>query len=114
VSNDKKLNEHQLGAVRFGKGPLLIIAGAGTGKTTVITHRIKNLIDSKLAEANQILAITFTEKAAAEMEARLDELLPMGMIQTTVCTFHSLCDQILRATFSPVRMPHRPKPWPNS
>ena len=95
-SIQKKLNKEQLAAVTTGPGPLLIIAGAGTGKTTVITRRIQHLIDTKAATPDQILAITFTEKAASEMESRLDEILPYGVTQSTVCTFHSLCDRILR------------------
>ncbi len=92
---EKTLNKQQLEAVAHGHGPLMIIAGAGTGKTTVVTHRIKHLIDSNLATPDQILAITFTEKAAHEMESRLDELLPLGF-QVSVHTFHGLCDQVLR------------------
>ena len=96
MPESKKLNQQQQAAVTHKTGPLLIIAGAGTGKTTVITHRVKHLIDSALARPDQILAITFTEKAASEMETRLDELLPMGVTQVTVSTFHSVCDRILR------------------
>ena len=63
-----KLNKEQKEAVVHGNGPLLIVAGAGTGKTTVITQRIVNLIEKKLAKPEEILAVTFTEKAAFEME----------------------------------------------
>ncbi len=61
------LNKEQQSAVEYDQGPLLIVAGAGTGKTKVITHRIVHLISSKKAQPDEILALTFTEKAAAEM-----------------------------------------------
>ena len=69
-----KLNKEQKEAVLCNKGPLLIVAGAGTGKTTVITQRIVNLIEGKLAKPEEILAVTFTEKAAFEMEERVDQV----------------------------------------
>ncbi len=93
---EKKLNTSQLEAVTHGEGPLLIIAGAGTGKTTVITERVKHLISEGLATPSEILALTFTEKAANEMEGRIDEALPLGYAQMWVMTFHSFCDRILR------------------
>jgi len=92
-----KLNKEQLAAIKYGKGPLLIIAGAGTGKTTVITERIKYLILSKLAKPDEILALTFTEKAAREMEERVDIAMPYGYTQMWISTFHSFCDRVLRA-----------------
>lgn len=92
-----KLNMEQLKAVKFGNGPLLIIAGAGTGKTTVITERIKHLIVDKKVKPDQILALTFTEKAAREMEERVDLALPYGYTNMWISTFHSFCDRILRA-----------------
>ena len=95
VSN-LKLNKEQIEAIKFGTGPLLIIAGAGTGKTTVITERIKYLIFSKKAEPSEILALTFTEKAAREMEERVDVAMPYGYTQMWIMTFHSFCDKILR------------------
>lgn len=95
-SQEKKLNKEQLAAVKHGQGPLLIIAGAGTGKTTVITERIKYLITKKLAKPSEILALTFTDKAAREMEERVDLALPYGYTQMWIATFHSFCDQILR------------------
>ena len=74
----KDLNTEQKKAVTHGSGPLLIVAGAGTGKTTVITRRIAWLILDQKLKANEILALTFTEKAAEEMETRVDKLLPLG------------------------------------
>jgi len=91
-----KLNSEQKKAVRFGFGPLLIIAGAGTGKTTVITERIKNLIIKQNIKPQEILALTFTEKAALEMETRVDTAMPYGYTQMWISTFHKFCDRILR------------------
>lgn len=95
-TSEKKLNKQQLQAVKHGKGPLLIIAGAGTGKTTVITERIKHLITKGFAKPEEILALTFTEKGATEMETRIDVALPLGYGDMWVMTFHSFCDRILR------------------
>lgn len=95
-SANLKLNSDQLKAVKHGKGPLLIIAGAGTGKTTVITERVKYLISTGLAKPEEILALTFTEKSAHEMEERIDVAMPLGYTQMWVMTFHSFCDQVLR------------------
>ncbi|MFH1462526.1 MAG: UvrD-helicase domain-containing protein [bacterium] len=92
----KKLNKEQKEAVVHDKGPLLIVAGAGTGKTTVITQRIAYLIEKGLAKPEEILAVTFTEKAAGEMEERVDNLLPYGYVDLWVSTFHSFCERILR------------------
>lgn len=95
-SSDIKLNKEQIDAIKHGKGPLLIIAGAGTGKTTVVTERIKYLILSKFAKPSEILGLTFTEKAAREMEERVDIGLPYGYTQMWIMTFHSFCDRTLR------------------
>ncbi|MCX6704868.1 MAG: ATP-dependent helicase, partial [Candidatus Woesebacteria bacterium] len=95
-TSNLKLNKEQQDAIKFGNGPLLIIAGAGTGKTTVITERIKYLIFSGKAKPSEILALTFTEKAAREMEERVDVAMPYGYIQMWIMTFHSFCDKILR------------------
>jgi DNA helicase-2/ATP-dependent DNA helicase PcrA len=89
-------NKEQTKAIKYQKGPLLIIAGAGTGKTTVITERIKYLIHSNISKPSEILALTFTEKAAKEMEERVDISLPFGYTQMWISTFHSFCDRILR------------------
>jgi DNA helicase-2/ATP-dependent DNA helicase PcrA len=72
------LNSNQKKAVEHKKGPLLIIAGAGTGKTSVITQRIVHIIKQKLAKPTEILALTFTEKAADEMQERVDIEMPYG------------------------------------
>ena len=91
------LNKEQVEAIEYGEGPLLIIAGAGTGKTTVVTERIKWLISQNLAKPAEILALTFTDKAAREMETRVDVAMPYGYTQMWISTFHSFCDRILRA-----------------
>lgn len=90
------LNSEQKAAITYKGGPLLIIAGAGTGKTTVITERIKHLILKEKAATDQILALTFTQKAAGEMEERVDIALPYGYTDLWVMTFHAFCDRLLR------------------
>lgn len=93
----KKLNKEQLAAIQHKNGPLLIIAGAGTGKTTVVTERIKYLVEKGFAKPSEILALTFTEKAAQEMQERVDIAMPYGYTQMWISTFHSFCDRVLRA-----------------
>ena len=91
----KDLNVEQKKAVTHGAGPLLIVAGAGTGKTTVITRRIGWLILNKKLKANEVLALTFTEKAAEEMDTRVDKLLPLGYEDLWINTFHEFGKRIL-------------------
>jgi len=90
------LNKEQRTAVTHEKGPLLLIAGAGTGKTTVIANKILWLIRERGIRPDNILALTFTEKTAAEMEERVDKLLPMGLNQVRIATFHGFCERLLR------------------
>ena len=92
----KDLNSQQKEAVTTTGGPLLVIAGAGTGKTAVIARRIAYIIEKKLAKPVEILALTFTDKAAGEMEERVDQLVPYGFIDTWISTFHAFGDRILR------------------
>lgn len=92
----KNLNEGQIKAVTHTGGPLLIIAGAGTGKTSVITRRIAWLIAQGLAKPEEILALTFTDKAAGEMEERVDRLLPYGYVDLWIQTFHAFGERMLR------------------
>jgi DNA helicase-2/ATP-dependent DNA helicase PcrA len=91
-----QLNKEQKAAVTHSEGPLLIVAGAGTGKTRAITYRLAYLAEKKLAKPEEILALTFTDKASAEMEDRVDDLLTLGYADLWICTFHAFCERVLR------------------
>ncbi len=92
----ENLNPQQKEAMVHQTGPLLIIAGAGTGKTAVITRRIAYLIETKKAKPEEVLALTFTDKAALEMQERVDILVPYGFTDAWIQTFHAFGDRILR------------------
>ncbi len=93
--NQEGLNEPQLLATRHTKGPILILAGAGTGKTKVLTHRIAHIIEQNLAHPYEILAVTFTNKAAKEMQDRITNIIHADGLN--IGTFHSIAAKILRA-----------------
>lgn len=97
-------DEQQDKAIRYGEGPLLIVAGAGTGKTKVITERIAWLISENKALSSQIVALTFSEKAAREMEERVDKLVPFGMTETQISTFHSFGKAIISENFAELKI----------
>ncbi len=99
------LNEEQKEAVKFGKGPCLVVAGAGTGKTLVITRRIAYLITKKICKPEEILALTFTEKAAKEMEERVDILVPYTYSYSQISTFNSFGETILKEFFMELGFP---------
>lgn len=92
-----ELNTGQRKAIEHTKGPLIVVAGAGTGKTRVITERIKYLIEEKKIDAESILALTFTEKAANEMLIRVGDIMPLGYKEPWISTFHAFADRVLKA-----------------
>lgn len=97
MPSSRKLNLAQTTAVEYIQGPLLIVAGAGTGKTTVITSKIFHLIKAGLAKPEEILALTFNDKAALEVQNRLDSMLDIGYADIQVSTFHAFCQRILES-----------------
>ncbi len=90
------LTDEQRRAVEHGTGPLLVVAGAGTGKTHVLTARIVHLIGAGAAKPHEILAVTFTEKAAAQMQERVDVNTPIGLNDAGIKTFHGFGDEVFR------------------
>ncbi len=101
------LNAAQKEAVEYIGGPLMIVAGAGTGKTSVITEKIAFLIKNKLAQPNEILALTFTDKAAAEMVDRVDALLESSYTDVAISTFHAFAQRVLEERGFDIGLPNR-------
>jgi len=104
---EKKLNSAQQQAIQYTDGPLLIVAGAGTGKTTVITEKIAYLVEKGLAKPEQIVALTFTEKAAFEMEDRVDERLNLPYNGIQISTFHTFCQRLLEEHGLEIGLPNK-------
>jgi DNA helicase-2/ATP-dependent DNA helicase PcrA len=102
-----ELNKAQKEAVEYVKGPLMIVAGAGTGKTTVITEKIAYVIKNNLAKHEEILALTFTEKAAHEMLVRVDELLETNYSDIQISTFHAFAQVILENYALDIGLPNQ-------
>ncbi|HOM77863.1 MAG TPA: UvrD-helicase domain-containing protein [bacterium] len=96
MSTKINLNPNQQKAVNHKTGPLIVVAGAGTGKTRVISERVKHLLEDKDTSPNNILALTFTDKASNEMLDRIQGALPLAYEEPWVYTFHSFCDRILK------------------
>lgn len=92
----QQLNKAQQAAVLHDQGPLLIVAGAGTGKTTVLINRLAYLVLEKKIKTDDILLLTFTEKATGELEERADKILPYGYVDLWINTFHSFSERVLR------------------
>jgi DNA helicase-2/ATP-dependent DNA helicase PcrA len=103
------LNAEQLRAVTHDAGPLLVVAGAGTGKTQVITRRIAWLVATRRARPAEILGLTFTDKAADEMQVRVDQLVPYGYADTGISTFHAFGDRLIREFAFELGLPGSPR-----
>ncbi len=103
------LDRQQRQAVTHGDGPIMVLAGPGAGKTHVVTRRIAWLIATKRARPEQILALTFTERAADEMQARVDLLVPYGQAGTDVMTFHAFGDRLVRDHALELGLPGEPR-----
>jgi ATP-dependent DNA helicase UvrD/PcrA len=103
------LDGPQRRAVTHGEGPLLVLAGPGTGKTRVVTRRIAWLITTKRAAPNEILALTYTDRAADEMQGRVDELVPYGYADTVIQTFHAFGDRLVREHALRLGLPPEPR-----
>ncbi|MGZ6295706.1 MAG: ATP-dependent helicase [Candidatus Limnocylindrales bacterium] len=103
------LDRAQRRAVTHGEGPLLVVAGPGTGKTRVVARRIAWLIATRRARPDEILALTFTDKAADELQARVDELVPYGYADTAIHTFHAFGDRLVRDHAFELGLPGEPR-----
>ena len=102
------LDREQRRAVTHADGPLVVLAGPGTGKTEVVTRRIAWLIASRRARPSEILALTFTDRAASEMQARVDMLVPYGRSEASIHTFHAFGDRLVREHAHELGLPSEP------
>ena len=100
----ESLNESQREAVEITSGSTLVLAGAGSGKTRVLTYKLLHLLIKKILTPNQILAVTFTNKAAAEMKSRVSAMVNFPIDRMWVGTFHSLCLKILRKHYDKINL----------
>jgi DNA helicase II / ATP-dependent DNA helicase PcrA len=107
IINMKKLNEAQQKAVNHTDGPLMIIAGAGTGKTTVITEKYAHLVESGFAKPEEVLALTFTDKSAGEMEERVESRIESAYTTLHISTFHTFCKEVLEHYALEIGLPDR-------
>src|SRR5580658_4601774 len=99
------MNRQQQEGIQSADGPVLLLAGAGSGKTRVITHRIVYLIEERGVPADSILAVTFTNKAASEMAERVDRILGLSSLaKPLLSTFHSFCVRVLRRDIAALRV----------
>ena len=103
------LDGPQRRAVTHGEGPLLVVAGPGTGKTRVVSHRIAWLVATRRARPSEILGLTFTDRAADEMQERVDRLVPYGYNDTAVHTFHAFGDSLVREHAFRLGLPDQPR-----
>ena len=99
------LNPEQLAAVTYPPQSALVLAGAGSGKTRVLTTRIAWLLQNQMASVHSILAVTFTNKAAKEMQTRLGAMLPLNLRAMWLGTFHGLCHRFLRLHYREAGLP---------
>ena len=100
----ESLNESQREAVEITSGSTLVLAGAGSGKTRVLTYKLLHLLIRKILTPNQILAVTFTNKAAAEMKSRVSAMVNFPIDRMWLGTFHSLCLKILRKHYDKINL----------
>ena len=100
----ESLNESQREAVEITSGSTLVLAGAGSGKTRVLTYKLLHLLIKKILTPNQILAVTFTNKAAAEMKSRVSAMVNFPIDRMWLGTFHSLCLKILRKHYEKINL----------
>jgi DNA helicase-2/ATP-dependent DNA helicase PcrA len=96
IDDKKELNPEQEAAAGHLQGPMLVVAGAGTGKTTILVERLRRLVESRAASGDEVLLLTFTEKGAGEMKERAENILPYGYLDLWISTFHGFCEKILR------------------